>query len=104
MAEFIESTGEIEIYSVSQQFRNLAAGDRIELVFKPIDAANPPYQLKIVSPSGSTIVDRILSALPTGEPQSAAPYEFSPGAKGVYRIEIREMRGRAFGTTKMRLG
>lgn len=103
MAEFIESSGEIEIIGVSQQFRSLAAGDKIELTFRPIDVANPPYQLKVVSPSGKTIVERILSVLPTGEPQSAPPFEFSPSVGGVYKIEIRERKGGAFGTCKMKL-
>jgi hypothetical protein len=104
MAEFIESSGEIEILCVSRQFRTLSAGDKVELVFKPIDAPNPPYQLKVTSPSGKTIVDVTIRALPTGDPQSPPPFECLPSVNGDYRIEIRERNGRSYGACKLKVG
>lgn len=103
MAQFIESSGEIEIISTLPRSQKFSIGDRVQLVFKPIYEPNPPYQLKVISPSGAAIVDSIIRALPTGEPQSAPPIEFSPSALGIYKIEIREMKGRAFGAGKLKL-
>lgn len=104
MAHLTESSGEIEIISISPRLHAFTIGDKIQLVFKPIDAPNPPYQLKVVSPSGKSIVDTIVRDLPTGEPQSAPPFEFLPTATGIYVIRISEMRGRAFGEGKLKIG
>ena len=103
MAQFIESSGEIEIVSLSPRLRAFTIGDKVQLIFRPIDAPNPPYQLKVTSPSGKGIVDTIVRALPTGEPQSAPPFEFLPAVPGIYRIRISEMRGRAFGEGKLKI-
>ncbi|MEZ4294512.1 MAG: hypothetical protein R3B70_06020 [Polyangiaceae bacterium] len=99
MAYFTDSSGEIEIISVS----SASVGDRVKLVFKPIDEPNPPYTLSVTSPTGSSIVDTVLRALPTGEPQSAPPFEFSPSVPGLYRVRIAEMRGRAYGEGKLKI-
>jgi len=104
MAHLIESSGEIEIIPQSPGSRAFSIGDRVKLVFTPINEPNPPYQLKVTAPSGSTIVDTIIRALPTGEPQSGPPFEFSPSVSGIYKIDIREMRGRAFGVGKLKIG
>lgn len=104
MPHLIDSSGEIEIISLSSRISAFAIGDRVQLIFKPIDAPNPPYQLKVTSPSGKTIVDAIVRSLPTGEPQSAPPFEFVPTATGVYRVRIAEMRGRAYGEGKLQIG
>ena len=111
MSATIESSGEIEImcfpsggivrYSVV--FEAFAVGDRLSLVFRPIDNPSPPYQLKILSPSGATIIDNMIRDLPTGMPQSPPAIEFVASAKGTYRIEIREMRGRARGDATVRV-
>src|SRR3954469_24665471 len=55
MANIIESSGDIEVMSQAQA----SVGDRVKLVFAPINALNPPYHLKIISPSGKAIVDNI---------------------------------------------
>src|SRR5262245_55008455 len=99
MATITESSGEIEITSLSEA----SIGDRVKLVFMPIDAPNPPYHLKIMSPSGRAIVDNVLRDLPTGAAQSAPPFEFLPTASGVYDIEIRETKGRAAGRAKLQI-
>lgn len=103
MAHFIDSSGEIEIVSLQSRSQAFAIGDRVQLIFKPIDAPNPPYKLKVTSPSGKTIVDTIVRSLPTGEPQSAPPFEFSPSASGIYVVDLRETNGRAFGTGKLKI-
>jgi hypothetical protein len=97
MAYVIESSGEIEIISLASRTKKFAMGDRVQLIFKPIDTPNPPYKLKVTSPTGKSIVDTLIRALPTGEPQSAPPFEFSPSVNGIYIVEIRESNGRAFG-------
>jgi hypothetical protein len=112
MSALIEMSGEIEIFcypsgvSLRQSvpyFDAVTVGDRLWLVFSPGDGASAPFGLKIFSPSGANILDSILRDLPTGLPQSPPPIEFVVSAKGVYRIEIREMRGRQRGEAKVRV-
>jgi hypothetical protein len=107
----IEASGEIEVicFPAGQpalsgvvHFDHTTPGDRLALVFR-IATESPPYSLKIVSPSGATIVDSIIRDLPTGMPQSPPPIEFVVSAKGVYRVEIREMRGRQRGEAQARV-
>jgi hypothetical protein len=104
MAHLTESSGEIEIISLSPRLQAFVIGYRVQLIFKPIDLPNPPYQLKVWSPSGKTIVDTIIRSLPTGEPQSAAPFEFLPTVNGIYKIRLSEMKGRAYGEGKLQVG
>jgi hypothetical protein len=112
MSAVIELSGEIEIScyptglatrSYVPFFDSVTTGDRLSLVFTPGDGASAPYGLKIVSPSGATILESILRDLPTGTPQSPPPIEFVVAAKGVYKVEIREMRGRQRGEAKVRV-
>lgn len=104
MAQFTDSSGEIEIVVQNSRVAAFSIGDRVQLIFRPIDAPNPPYKLKVTSPSGTMIVDTIVRSLPTGEPQSAPPIEFSPSVLGTYTIDIRETKGRSFGTGKLKIG
>lgn len=112
MSSYFESSGDIEVTASlssaaarpgNRLFGAITAGDRIYLVFTPIDATSPPYALKIVSPSGATIMDTILRDLPTGLPQSPPAAEFVVAAKGTYRIEIREMKGRQRGEATLKV-
>jgi len=112
MAAYIESSGEIEVFCFPAGpttrvtvpvFESVTAGDRLSLVFGPNDGATAPYSLKVVSPSGAIILDSIVRDLPTGLPQSPPPIEFVVSAKGVYKVEIREMRGRQRGEAKVRI-
>ena len=113
MSALFELSGEIEIFcypsssgtrSIIPFFDALTIGDRLSLVFTPGDGTAAPYSLKVFSPSGANILDSIVRDLPTGTPQSPPPIEFVVSAKGIYRIEIREQRGRAHGTVKVRVG
>jgi len=114
MAGPIESSGDIEIFcypgssgssraSVSW-FDQVNVGDRLTLVFNPGDHTTPPYSLKIYSPTGKNIIDNVLRELPTGLPQSPPPVEFVVSSLGVYRIEIKEIRGRNSGEARLRVG
>lgn len=96
----IESSGEIEILCRSSY---VSVGDRVQLYFEPMEGAAAPFTLRVVSPSGSTIVDTTIRDLPTGAPQSAAPFEVVVSLEGDYKIDIREMRGRQRGTGTMRV-
>ncbi|APR84850.1 Hypothetical protein A7982_10199 [Minicystis rosea] len=114
MSSIIESHGDIEVFvypsgSAATRasvpfFDSISVGDRLSLVFNPGDEANPPFALKIVSPSGTTIMDTILRDLPTGMPQSPPPVEFVVSARGIYKIEIRELKGRQRGEAKLKVG
>jgi hypothetical protein len=113
MSASIELSGDIEVFcfpagdagrSSMAFFDGVTFGDRLALVFGADDASSPPYSLKIVSPSGATLIDTIVRDLPTGLPQSPPPVEFVVSTKGVYRVEIREMRGRRRGEAQVRVG
>ena len=78
-------------------------GDRLSLVFRPNEGSTPPYSLKITSPSGAVIVDSIVRDLPTGLPQSPPAVEFVVSVKGLYRVDIRTMRGRQRGEGTIRI-
>lgn len=108
----VESSGDIEIFCHTggstrrgsvPSFDAIGVGDRLTLVFVPNDGSNPPYTLKIFSPSGALFLDTLVRELPTGGPQSPPPIEFVVSAKGTYRIEIRELRGRQRGEAKVRV-
>jgi hypothetical protein len=112
MSAVIELSGEIEIFcypsgsstrSSVPFFDAVGVGDRLSLVFGPTDGASPPYALKIFSPSGANILDKIVRDLPTGTPQSPPPIEFVVSVKGLYRVEIREQRGRQSGEARVRV-
>lgn len=113
MSAIIECSGEIEIFcypsggpaikSSVPFFDAINPGDRLSIVFTPGDVTTPPYSLKIVSPSGATILDTILRDLPTGTPQSPPPAEFVVSVRGQYKIEIREFKGRQRGEAKLRV-
>jgi hypothetical protein len=113
MSALIESSGEIEVFCYPSSgatrtsvpfFDAVTVGDRLSMVFTPTEGASAPYALKVISPSGATILDSTVRDLPTGLPQSPPPLEFVVSVKGVYRIEIREMRGRQRGEAKVKVG
>jgi hypothetical protein len=114
MSALIELSGEIEIFCFPSTagaalrqsvpfFDAVTVGDHLSLVFTPGDGASAPYSLKIFSPTGAVIVDSIVREPPTGTPQSPPPIEFVVSTKGVYKIEIRELRGRQHGVAKVRV-
>jgi|HubBroStandDraft_4_1064222.scaffolds.fasta_scaffold63519_2 hypothetical protein len=115
MSSVLESSGDIEIFCYPSTisptigrssvpfFDAVTIGDRLSLVFAPGDSTTPPYALKIFAPSGANILDSIVRSLPTGTPQSPPPIEFVVSARGVYRIEIREFKGRQSGEAKLRV-
>jgi hypothetical protein len=107
MSGSIDSSGDIEIFcypatggssrgSVSS-FDEISPGDRVALLFGPGDGAQPPYSLRVYSPTGALIRDSVLRDLPTGNAQSAAPVELVVSVRGDYRIEIAETNGRGRG-------
>ena len=113
MSALFELSGEIEIFCYPSGagtrasipfFDAVTIGDRLSLVFTPGDGSSAPYALKVFSPSGANILESIVRDLPTGTPQSPPPIEFVVSTKGIYRIEIRELRGRSRGEVKLRVG
>ena len=101
MARTLESTGDIETIS---QTDPVTTGDTVKLVFRAEDDAEPPFTVKIKSPSGKVILERVLRELPTGKPQSAAPLQFTVSATGDYRIEIKRLNGKERGEAILRVG
>lgn len=78
-------------------FEPICVGDRVQLCFGASSDGGSPYSLKIRAPSGAIVVDRIIRELPTGMPQSEPPIEIVVSSHGDYAIEIREVRGGAWG-------
>ena len=98
----IDSHGEIE--TMLHGDFNLVVGDRVSLVFHAIDDPQSPIEVVIQSPAGQKILERVRRELPTGLPQSAPPVEFVPAAKGVYQIQVKELRGKQRGHATLRIG
>lgn len=103
MGHRIESHGDIETM-VQADGMTISIGDRVGLVFRAIDDPAPPIGVAVVSPSGQKIVDLVLRELPTGLPQSAPAVVFIPAVKGMYAIEVKELRGKQRGTASLRVG
>jgi len=89
-----DNVGEIETISKTDPAR---VGDLVKLVFRSDDDADPPFNVRIKSPSGKVIIERVLRDLPTGKPQSAPPIEFTASAPGAYKIEIWQLYGKIRG-------
>jgi hypothetical protein len=100
VARTIESTGDIETICRTSP---LKAGDTAEVVFRADDEATPPFNLRIKSPAGKTIVERVLRELPTGMPQSAPPVTFTASVAGEYKIEIKQLYGKQKGDAVLRV-
>ncbi len=91
MPDTVENEGDIETFS---QTTPVSVGDTVRLVFRAHDEATPPFNIKIRSPSGKVIVERVLRDLPTGMPQSAPPVSFTVSVAGEYKIEIKQLYGK----------
>lgn len=100
MARTVENTGDIETYSKADPVR---AGDLVSLVFRADEEANPPFNVRIRSPSGTVILERVLRELPTGKPQSAGPVTFTASASGDYKVEIWQLYGKQRGEAILRV-
>ena len=90
----VDNSGDIETVCQSSP---VSVGDTMKLVFRAYDEATPPFNIKIRSPTGKVIVERVLRELPTGEPQSAPPIEFSMSTAGEYKVEIKQLYGKQKG-------
>lgn len=109
----IDSHGEIEIYRHTAEtpassrrtgaFDAVRPGEPVALVFRTSGEPHPPFAIVVRSPTGSTIVDRVIRDLPTGDAQSGAPVEFIPSVAGMYSIEIRELKGNQRGQATLRV-
>jgi hypothetical protein len=100
VARIIESVGDIETICKTDPAK---AGEEIKLVFRAEDGADPPFTLKIKSPGGKVIVERVIRDLPTGLPQSAPPVVFTPSAGGEYKVEIKQIQGKQRGEAVLRI-
>jgi hypothetical protein len=100
VAQFIESSGNIETVCSSAQAK---VGVAITLVFRALEESEPPFTLKVTSPAGKVVLERVLRELPTGKPQSAPAVSFTPGAPGEYRLEIWQLYGKVRGQALLRV-
>ncbi|MFO0548478.1 MAG: hypothetical protein U0271_08835 [Polyangiaceae bacterium] len=91
MASTIESSGAIEtILFGASTFK---VGETVKLVFRAQDELDPPFTVKIFSPAGKVLVERVLRELPDGKPQSAPPVQFTIIATGEYKLDISQLYG-----------
>jgi hypothetical protein len=100
VAAVIESSGNIESVCTAHA---LKVGAPVTLVFRALDEAEPPFTLKITSPAGKVVLERVLRELPTGKPQSAPAITFTPGAPGEYRVDIWQLYGKNRGQALLRV-
>lgn len=96
----VESSGSIETVCNTPGAK---VGDTLKLVFRALDDSEPPYTVKIISPAGKVVVERVLRELPTGRPQSAPPLTFTAPAEGDYRVEIWQLYGKSRGQATLRV-
>lgn len=101
MARTLESTGDIETIS---QTDPVNAGDTVKLVFRAEDDAEPPFTVKIKSPTGKVILERVLRELPTGRPQSAPALQLTVSTSGDYKVEVTQLYGKQRGDAILRVG
>lgn len=94
VSQVIESTGTIETICDAAA---LKVGDTVKLVFRALDDAEPPFNVRVISPAGKVLLERVLRDLPTGRPQSAPPITFTAGVDGVYKVEIWQLYGKGRG-------
>ncbi len=94
----IEIHGDIEI--ICQSISELAPNKMARLVFRTYADSMPPWQIRVKSPSGKMILERVLRELPTGEPQSPPPITFTV-QKGTYEITVAQLKGSAEGHATM---
>jgi hypothetical protein len=94
VARTLDSTGDIETIC---QTDPVSAGASVSLVFRSDDDAAPPFTLRVKSPVGKVILERVLRELPTGLPQSSPPIVFSVSVAGDYKIEIWQLYGKTRG-------
>lgn len=100
VARTLESVGDIETIS---QTDPVNVGDLVKLVFRAEDDAEPPFTVKIKSPSGKVILERVLRELPTGKPQSAPALQLTVSAPGDYKVEIKQLNGKQRGDAILRV-
>jgi len=100
LASVIESSGSIESICGASSVK---VGDSVKLIFRNLEEADPPYNVKITSPGGKVVLERVLRELPDGKPQSAPPVSFTAGADGEYRIDIWQLYGKIRGTATLRV-
>lgn len=100
MARTIESVGDIETICKTDPAK---AGEEVRLVFRAEEDAEPPFNLKVKSPSGKVIVERVIRDLPTGKPQSAPPVTFTASSAGEYKVEIKQLYGKQKGDAILRI-
>ena len=98
MSSTIESHGEIEIRCDTSDLR---PGRQAKLVFRTWHD-DPPYQIRVWSPSGSLILERVIRELPTGRPQSPPPVSFGVH-EGTYRIVLSQLGGKAQGEATLKI-
>jgi len=94
VASVIDSQGNIESICSALAVR---AADTVTLTFRTLEESDPPYTVKITSPTGKVVLERVLRELPDGKPQSAPPVQFKPLDTGDYSVDIWQLYGKARG-------
>ena len=97
MPATIENHGTIEIICEN---RDVTANRSARIIFRAYDDATPPFRIRVKSPTGNVIIERVIRALPTGAPQSPEPITFTV-QRGAYEIEISQLRGSAEGSATL---
>jgi hypothetical protein len=86
----VQSTGEIETFCEPSRDREC---ERAFVYFRAVAEVTPPFKLRVRSPGGSVIVERVLRELPEGAGFGSPSVDFLATVPGEYRLEIWQMRG-----------
>jgi len=97
MSATIDSHGEIEVIANCDE---LAPNRQAKLHFRLVEVAAPPFQIRVYSPRGKLILERVIRELPTGEPQSPPPITFTV-QEGRYEVDVVQLRGSAVGKAQI---
>lgn len=100
MPATIEIHGDIEI--ICQSLSDLAPNRIARIVFRTYADATPPWQIRVKSPSGKMILERVMRELPTGDPQSPPPVTFTVH-KGEYEVTIAQLKGSTMGAATIKV-
>ncbi|MBL8743826.1 MAG: hypothetical protein JNK04_22110 [Myxococcales bacterium] len=100
MANPIESTGNIETICLTSTPK---VGDTVKLIFRALEDSDPPYTVRVSSPGGKVVLERVLRELPDGKPQSAPPINFNALLAGEYKVDIWQLYGQARGAATLQV-
>lgn len=85
----VQTAGDIETFCEGAA----RAGERVSLYFRTEEDVTPPFKLRVRSPGGVVILERVLRHLPEGPLTGTPSIDFLAASAGEYQIDIKQMQG-----------